>query len=70
MSAQEIIKEIQQLPVSQRMLVIEQTLKSIRASTHRQNMENAVEEVIEDYTSDKELSSFTDIDFDRFYETK
>lgn len=70
MSAQEIIKEIQQLPVSQRMLVIEQTLKSIRVSTHRQNMENAVEEVIEDYTSDKELSSFTDIDFDRFYETK
>ncbi len=70
MSAKEIIKEIEQLPINQRMLVIEQTIKSIRASSYKQSMDSAVEELLEDYKSDKDLTSFTEIDFEAFYETK
>jgi hypothetical protein len=70
MGTKELIKEIQRLPVSKRMLVIERTLKSIRESELKKKMKNAVDTLLGDYRSDTELTAFTDIDFDNFYESR
>ena len=70
MGTKELIKEILQLPISKRMLVIEQTIKSIRESELNKKMKKAVDSLVDDYRNDKELTVFTDIDFDNFYETR
>ncbi len=70
MGTKELIKEMQQLPVSKRILVIERTLKSIRESELKEKMEKAVDVLLGDYQTDTELTSFTNIDFDNFYEAK
>jgi len=70
MGTRELIKEIQRLPVSKRMLVIERTLKSIRESELNKKMVKAVDSLLSDYRSDTELTAFTNIDFDNFYEAK
>jgi len=70
MGTKELIREIQRLPISKRMLVIEQTLKSIRESEVNDNMEKAVDALLNDYQTDKDLTAFTEIDFENFYETR
>jgi len=70
METKELIREIQRLPVGKRMLVIERTLKSIRESELKKKMEKAVDTLLKDYRSDIELTAFTDIDFDNFYEAR
>ena len=70
MGTTELIREIQQLPVAKRILVIERTLKSIRESDLRKKMKNAANSLLNDYLMDNELTSFTAIDFDNFYEAR
>ena len=66
----EIIKQIEQLPVEKRMLIIEKTLKSIREREIKGKMSRAVDELREEYITNKNLTAFTDIDFDNFYESR
>ena len=70
MGTKEIIKEIQRLPIPKRMLVIERTLKSIRERELNIKIKKAVDALLKDYQSDKELTVFTGIDFENFYETR
>jgi hypothetical protein len=70
MQTKELIKEIQQLPLNKRFLVVEETIKSIKREEIGHQMEKAVDVLYNDYTHDKELTAFTLIDFDNFYETK
>lgn len=70
MQTTELIQEIQRLSLAKRLLVIEETIKSIKKDELSYQMEMAVNELYEDYVNDKELTSFTAIDFDNFYETK
>ena len=70
METNEIIREIRKLPVNKRMLIIERTLKSIRESETHKKMEIAVDILLDDYLNDKELTVFTSLDFEKFYETK
>lgn len=70
METREIIRAIGKLPVSERMLIVERTLKTIRESSTREKMTKAAESLFEDYRNDKELIAFTQIDFEGFYETK
>jgi len=70
MGTTELIREIQQLPIAKRMLVIERTLKLIRESDLRKNMKIAANSLLNDYLMDNELTSFTAIDFDNFYEAR
>jgi len=70
MGAKEIIKEIQRLPIPKRMLIIERTLKSIRKSELNKKIKIAVDTLLNDYQSDKELTAFTGIDFENFYEAR
>ncbi len=66
----DIIKQIEKLPVEKRMLIIEIILKSIRERELKETMSKAVEELQEEYKTNKDLTAFTDIDFENFYESR
>ena len=70
MRTNEIIKEIQRLPVQKRIYVIEKTIHSIRKQEDINELKKAADELLVDYKTDKELTAFTNIDFEDFYEAK
>jgi hypothetical protein len=70
MSTEELIKEIQQLSISKRSYIVEKTIESIRKQEDKIQLTNAAEELYVEYKTDKELTIFSNIDFDDFYETR
>ncbi len=70
MEPTEIIKEIKRLPIDKRLRIVEQTLKSIRESENKRQLEKASEALYQDYSSDKELTALTGLDFEDFYEAR
>jgi hypothetical protein len=70
MKTKELIKEIQKLPLRKRIYIIERSMSIIRKNDIENQMEKAAEVLFEDYTEDKELTIFTNLDFENFYETK
>ncbi|MEA5138234.1 hypothetical protein [Arcicella rigui] len=70
MQTLDLIQEIQRLPLTKRFYVIEETLKSIKKEEMQQQMELAANELYDDYVNDKELTVFTSLDFENFYETR
>ena len=70
MRTNQILQEIESLPVQQRILLMEKTLKSIREKEIKRKIEFAAEELYEDYQKNHELTVFTDIDLENFYETR
>ena len=70
METREIIRAIRTLPVSKRMLIVERTLKTIRESETRKKMVKAANALLEDYKYDRELTVFTDLDYEAFYEAR
>lgn len=70
MGTAEILKEIKKLPINKRMLVVEQTLKSIREKEAKEKMTLAVDTLLDDYKYDKDLIAFTQIDYEAFYEAR
>jgi len=70
MRTNEIIKEIQRLPIAKRIYVVEKTIHSIRMQEDKNQMKKAAELLISDYNTNQELTLFTKLDFDDFYEAK
>lgn len=70
MRTNEIIKEIERLPISKRIYVVEKTIHSIRKQEYKNSMKKAAETLFIDYKSDTELTAFTKLDYEDFYETK
>lgn len=70
MGTKEILKEIKKLPVNERMLIVEKVLKNIREASIKKNMEEAADALLEDYNSDKELTAFSSIEYEQFYEAR
>lgn len=70
MRTNEIIREIQRLPISKRIYVVEKTIHSIRIQEDKNVMKKAVDALCRDYKADSELTAFTNLDFEDFYETK
>ncbi len=66
----DILKQIEQLSIEKKMLIIEKILKSIREKEIKTKMNTAVEDLQHEYFTNKELTTFTDIDFDNFYESR
>jgi len=64
-----IIHEIQRLPFAKQIYIVEWIIKSIRQRETKSQMEIAAEKLYEDYLNDKELTVFTNLDFENFYET-
>ncbi len=70
MRTNELIKEIQRLPIQKRMFVIEKTIHSLRKQENSSEMKKAANTLFSDYMTDKELVVFTNLDFEDFYETR
>ncbi len=64
-----IINEIQRLPISKQMYIAEMIIKSVRKKESKNQMEFAAEQLYNEYATNNELTVFTNIDFDNFYET-
>jgi len=64
-----IIHEIQRLPFTKQIYIAEWIIKSIRHRETKTQMEIAAEKLYKDYLNDKELTVFTNLDFENFYET-
>lgn len=70
MKTKELIKEIEKLPVRDRIYVIERSMNLIRKQEKEDQMKKAADELYEDYLTDNELTVFTNLDFENFYETR
>jgi hypothetical protein len=63
-----LLNQIYRLPVSERMLIVERTVHSIRAE--KNDMANAVALMMDEYYNNKELTAFTQLDMENFYEAR
>jgi len=70
MRTKDLMREIELLPLSKQMVLIERTLRSIREHELNSKMSMAVKSLMDDYRSDKELTAFTALDMENFYETR
>ncbi len=70
MKTKELISKIQKLPLMKRIYVIEHTIRLIRKQEEVRQMEIAAESLYEDYKNNKELTEFTNLDFESFYEAR
>ncbi len=70
MEAVQIIEEIQRLTLVNKFYVVEETIKAIKQEETSNQMDLAVKMLYNDYTNDKELTAFTALDFQDFYEAK
>jgi hypothetical protein len=63
MTATQIISEINKLPMSERISIIENMLKNLRfLSKKRLDMKKASKLLLNDYLNDKELTAFSSLD--------
>ena len=69
MQTTDIMQNIVKLPKSQRMLLVEYIIHSIRHE-EEQPLEKAAERLYSDYLNDKELTAFTQLDCEDFYEPR
>ena len=70
MSTQEILTEINKLPLRDRLLIIEKALEVIRSNETVQQLSLAAEVMAPVYRTNKELTAFTSLDLENFYEAK
>jgi hypothetical protein len=70
MEAALILREIVKLPLSDKMLILEKTIKSMRKEAgKKRSLTKGAKALLEDYKTDKELIAFTSLESDNFYET-
>jgi hypothetical protein len=69
MSTTELLKEIAKLPIDERLLLVEETIKSVRESSD-EKIKQAVEIMTDEYKNNKDLTALTSLDFEDFYEAK
>ena len=70
MNTTQILHEIEMLPRQTKMFVVEKVLHSIRQQEQKEEMKRAAEMLYDDYLTDKELTAFTSLDGESFYESK
>jgi hypothetical protein len=63
MKTEEIIAEIQKLPLNKKLYLTERTMHLIRKQELKDQLTLAAESLLQDYSSDKELIAFTNLDF-------
>jgi hypothetical protein len=63
-----LLNQIYQLPLYDRMLIVERTVHSMRTNTGE--LENSAALMADEYRNNKELTSFTQLDIENFYEAR
>jgi hypothetical protein len=70
MKTNEIISEIEKLTVKERLQIIEKTARTIQLDDEKEQMRNAADQLYDDYKDDVELTVFSDLDLEDFYEAR
>jgi hypothetical protein len=70
MSTSELLKEIDLLPLNEKLSLIEKAIKDIVKHNYEQQMTMAAESLENEYKTNKELTSFSNLDIEDFYEAK
>jgi hypothetical protein len=70
MGTQEILEEIYKLPISQRLTLVELTIKSLKQEESKSQLMRGVDSLYNDYAIDKTLTAFSNLDSDNFYEAR
>lgn len=70
METNEIIDEIKKLSIKERLQIIEKTARTIQNDDEKEQMKMAADTLYDDYKNDAELTIFTDLDLEDFYETR
>ena len=70
MSTSEILEKISKLSPAEKLFIIEKTFKDILRHNAVQQMTVAAETMENEYKTNKELTAFTSIDLEDFYEAK
>jgi hypothetical protein len=70
MDTRELVQEIERLPFEKKIFVMEEILKSIKRDKTSNSMQRAAEELYDDYVNDSELTAFSTLDADDFYEAR
>lgn len=70
MSTQEILRSIAQLTEAEKLFVVEKTISSLLKSSTEQQLKLAATALEEDYRNDVELTPFSSLDLEDFYEAK
>ncbi|GHT63370.1 hypothetical protein FACS1894110_01030 [Spirochaetia bacterium] len=70
MGTLEIMERINELPSDQRMLIAEKIIHSVRKEETKSQLKLVAERLCADYKNDKELTIFTQLDGEDFYETR
>jgi len=65
-----IIHEIDSMPAYKRMFIVEHVIRSIRLNNQENSLEMAADRLYADYSDDKELTAFTPLDCEDFYEPR
>ena len=70
MTVTTILEEIHHLPIDKIIFIIEETIKSIKNNKLFLQMNHAANELYEEYKTNHELTAFTSLDMENFYEAK
>jgi len=70
MKADELMLEIEKLPLYDKLKIIEKTAHSVRIDSEKKKMAVAAKSRVGDYSTDQELKAFMALDGERFYETE
>lgn len=70
MSTSDILKEINMLPFSEKLFIIEKALKDVLRYNYEHQMTIAAEALENEYKTNTELIAFSNLDIEGFYETK
>lgn len=70
MSITEILNEINLLPPKEKIWLIQQALKSLHDTTSKNELMIAADAMADEYRTNRDLTAFTEIDIDSFYEAK
>lgn len=69
MSIATLLEEIEKLPVSERLFIVEKTIHALRAEKS-DTLALAAEELAHEYKTNKELTIFSSLDIESFYEPR
>lgn len=69
MTKEIIIRELHKLSLTEKLFVLEQTIKDMRLQKEN-GLATAVEQLYSDYKTDESLIAFTVLDNEPFYETR
>ena len=70
MSTAELLKEIDRLPLNEKLSLLEKAIKDILKHNYEQQMTIAANSLENEYKTNNDLIALSNLDFEDFYETK